>query len=255
MAGRVANGLGLVLAAALAACGKSPTSAPELPTLDNNVPRAAVVPFVDCAQDGRAGPKPAPGGPPVMAQAMSRGSAAEARLAFYGFSGPAAPHAGVLGPRGWHCLGVNGPDGLALYLAPDPIQSSDVLADKWAAGAGPAIEARWTGYSGASGQAEVAQAAARLFPGRKAAPFPGDRTTVIDATTAEYQTAAGAKGAGTTFSRLRPSASPIDGVAIIEGPTPNLAFLAVRLPPEAHDLARPIVFQFEISGGGQPNGG
>ena len=68
----------------------------------------------------------------------------------------------------------------------------------------------------------------------------------------EYETPAGTAGLGTTFSRLRPSPIPIDGAAVLQGPTPDLAFLAVRLTPDLQALTPAIVQQFELEAAAAP---
>jgi hypothetical protein len=216
---------------------------------------AVTVPFVGCAQDGQVGPKPAPSG---GAKAAHLAPAVAAGLAFYSADGTT----GVLGPLGWHCFGAYGSDGTVLYVAPGPIQSADVLSQTWAAGAGPAIELAFS-YGDTSGRFAVAQAIMRVFPAHQAfaqgvisegiepasdfpaGPFATDRLTRRSDTLVEYATPGGAQGLGTTFSRLTANADQIDGIAALQGETPNLEFLAVRLAPDQRDLATAIVRQLE----------
>jgi len=47
------------------------------------------------------------------------------------------------------------------------------------------------------------------------------------------------------MEQLEPSDDPIDGVAILQGSTPDLLMLRVRLPRELRDLAPIIIHQFE----------
>ncbi len=259
-AARPARIVALALAGALAAgCNRTSASANAEPA--NAAPPvvaatavATTVPFVGCAQDGQGGPQPAPSGQP---RTVVMDPAAAARLAWY-----SAGTGGVLGPRGWYCFGAYGSNGTSLYVAPVPIQFTDVSADSWPAGSGPAIEAALN-YGDTSGRFTVAEAMARVFPARSAfvqaviaegiepqtqfptGPFPTDRTLTKSATLVEYETPAGAQGLGTTFSRLTPGATPIDGAAALQGQTPDLQFLAVRLTPDQQALVPAIVQQFE----------
>ncbi len=57
----------------------------------------------------------------------------------------------------------------------------------------------------------------------------------------QFQTPPNAEGLG-TMSRLKANDDPIDGVAILEGPTPDLLMLRVRLPLKQRDLA-PVIIQ------------
>ena len=247
--------LALILAAALAACGKSPSNASANVTLATSIPRSGIVPFVGCPQDGQSGPSPAPSGPPHQTQISAD---AAQRLAFYSGDG----QRGVLAPRGWRCFGVYGSDGAQLYVTPDAIVS--VMADTWPAGAGPAIEVAWSAGD-TSGRFTVAQAIMRMFPSHSAfaqgviaegaepasqfpaGPFATDKLVRVSDTVVEYETPADAQGVGTTFSRLTASPSgPIGGAAALVGATPNLAFLAIRLTPDTQSLSRPIIQQFEI---------
>jgi hypothetical protein len=261
-AGRLASAAMIALIGVFAVgCNRTGAAAPVNAAPANAVPAAltatavaTTVPFVGCAQDGQGGPQPAPTGPP---KTVVMDPAAAARLAYY-----SAGNGGVLGPRGWFCFGAYGSDGAVLYLAPAQIKSADVLSDVWAAGAGPAIEAA-VSTGDTSGRFTVAQIIERVFPTHRAfaqsvisegiepptqfppGPFPTDRTVSKSDTVVEYETPAGAQGLGTTFSRLTPDASPIDGAAVLQGQTPDLAFLAVRLTPDLQGLAPAIVQQFE----------
>jgi hypothetical protein len=260
---RTLSGIALVLIAGLGAgCGKgasntttTSTSSSVTTVSTSTASVAATVPFVGCAQDGQTGPTPAPSGPP---KAVQMSAAAAARLAFYS---AAAPN-GVLGPRGWSCFGLYGSSGATLYLSPNPIQASDVEATTWAAGAGPAIEVAWVSGD-TSGRFQVAQVIARVFPSHQsfaqsvigegvepASSFPQgpvatDKITTKSGTVVEYETPGATQGLGTSITALTPSADPIDGVAVLTGATPDLAFLAARLSADTRDLTPLIVQQFE----------
>jgi hypothetical protein len=224
------------------------------------------VPFVGCAQDGQQGPQPAPRHPATINVAVD--AAAAAKLAYY----KATDGGGVLAPRGWHCLGVSGSDGGALYVAPGVIKSSDVLSTsgRWAAGAGPAVEGAWS-VGDTSGRFDVAKAIMRLFPAYRSfaqgviaegiepagdfpsGVFPADRYVMRNDRVVEYETPAGAVGFGTQFSYLTSAAGPIHGVAQLEGDNPpSLARIAVRLPANEQALVPAVVSAFELENGGPP---
>jgi hypothetical protein len=242
----LAAALGLALIAAPAA------AAPSSP-----------VPFVGCAEDGQLGPNPAPSTAPTDNVAVDAASAA--RLAYY----KAADTGGVLAPRGWHCFGAYGSDGSVLYVAPGPIGSADVLTQTWAAGAGPAVVASWS-TGDTSGRFQVAKVIMRLFPSFRsfakkviaegieptsdfpAGPYPTDHTVTRTYRVVEYTTPGGKPGLGAAFGRLTVNASPISGVAVLQGATPDLAFLAARLPPDEQALVPAVVSEFELESGGPP---
>jgi len=258
---RTFSGIALVLIAGLAAgCGKTATNTTTTTTTSSvtTVSTAAVagtVPFVGCAQDGQTGPSPAPSGSPKN---VLMSAAAAARLAYYSIGAPN----GVLAPRGWSCFGLSGSNGATLYLSPAPIQASDVEATSWAAGAGPAIQVSWLAGD-TSGRFQVAQVIARVFPSHQAfvqsvtgegvepassfpqGPVATDKITTKSGTAVEYETPAGDQGLGTSVTSLTPSNDPIDGVAVLTGTTPDLAFLAARLSADTRDLTPLIVQQFE----------
>ncbi len=78
--------------------------------------RRGNVPFIGCRSDGQAGPLAAPKGKNAVVDVSGK----EAReLAFY----TAGLDLGVLAPRGWHCFGVYGSSGEALYVTPDPVDA------------------------------------------------------------------------------------------------------------------------------------
>lgn len=59
-----------------------------------------------------------------------------------------------------------------------------------------------------------------------------------------YRTPAHADGLGTNLW-LKKNGSPIDGVAILTGQTPDLTLLSVRLPPGLSGFTSVIVHQVE----------
>jgi len=210
------------------------------------------VPFVGCAQDGQAGPVPAPKGTDELVRIDAR---AAHKLAFYttgrGF--------GVLAPRGWFCFGNYGSSSNELFASPRPIKAGDLFPPDWSGIEGPAVELDAT-EGGGSGTAMVAEVWARVFPAYRPlvqglinsgdlqaglyifAPYPNDKLIVQTARLVQFQTPPHSEGLG-TMSRLKANDDPVDGVAILEGPTPNLPMLRVRLPLKQRDLAPAIIQQ------------
>ena len=113
-----------------------------------------------------------------------------------------------------------------------------------------------------SGRFEVAKVAARVFPDQRAyveriiaegiepasdfpfGPYPTDRLVYRGERMVEDETPALSQGLGTA-SRMRPNDSPIRGVAILQGNTPDLLIAAVRLPQNLNDLSPAILSQIE----------
>jgi hypothetical protein len=140
-----------------------------------------------------------------------------------------------------------------LLILPQPIASAD-----WSGTTSPAVHVEYLSGK-TSGRFGVAQVVARVFPGQKAfvqsvinlfdqpvytytfGPFPNDKLMVQTGRLVEFQTPPRAEGLG-TISRLKANDDPIDGVEILEGPTPNLSMLRVRLPLKERDLA-PVIIQ------------
>jgi hypothetical protein len=103
---------------------------------------------------------------------------------------------------------------------------------------------------------------ARVFPAHKAftdgvikegiepassfpfGPYPQDRLTYGSDQVVEFQTPAHSDGLG-TISRLVQNDEPIDGVAILQGTTPDLLLLGVRMPPDVNDLSSHVIQQLE----------
>jgi hypothetical protein len=204
------------------------------------------VPFVGCPSDGQTGPQPAPrrGVVPRVP------AAAAAHLAYY-----ASSDLGVLAPRGWHCLGLEGSNGSVLIVTPEPHGAGDLLAGT-APLRGPAVQLGLS-FGGTSGRFEVARMIARLFPAHMAfarrvaaegvddplpsGPYPADRIRRIGATEIAYTTPARLQGLG-TGSRLTANADPIEGLVILhpEGDM-DLVKLDVRLARAQRGLVSAIV--------------
>ena len=104
----------------------------------------------------------------------------------------------------------------------------------------------------------MARVFARVFPAQRAfvrkvidefglaadayqfGPFPKDKLTLQGDRLVQFLTPPHSQGLG-TINWVRPNDDAIDGVAILEGPTPNLVMLNVRLPRELHNLAPVII--------------
>jgi len=217
---------------------------------------AVSVPFIGCRSDGQVGPQEAPNGTSVSVR-LSRKAARE--LAYY----QSAQSLGVLAPRGWYCFGTYGSGGEALFVSPRPIDADNMFSADRGGFTGPAIQISHS-FGDTSGRFDVARIAARVFPAYKefvtavmeefdqsvsslpSGPYPTDRLLYKSKTVVEYRTPAQTEGLG-THSRLRKNGSPIDGVAILFGETPDLLLLSVRLPAEFNGLASAIVHEVERS--------
>jgi len=247
-------GVGSVIPLALAAYAQLFPSAQAPNAAASRRKPGVEVPFVGCRADGQMGPVDAPKGKsrvlPIAAEAAQQ-------LAYYkseqGF--------GVLAPRGWYCFGVYGSDGSALYVSPQEIAAANLLSSTWSGFTGPAIElAAESGET--SGRFGVSRVIARVFPAHKAfvqsvieegiepadsfpfGPYPKDKLIYRSKEIVEYETPENTDGLGTN-SRLKKDASPIRGVAILMGQTPDLLRLSARLSPNLADLMPAIVQQVE----------
>jgi hypothetical protein len=245
---------GGVILLALAASARFSPSPHETALAASPQKPGAQVPFVGCASDGQVGPVSAP-----ISKSMVLLIAADAaqRLAYY----KAEEGAGVLAPRGWHCFCMYGSNGSSLYVSPQPIVPTDLLSTNWGGFGGPIIEI--TAEDGdTSGRFGVAATIARVFPAHREfvdkvmaeriwpassfvfGPYPADRLIYRSNEAVEYQTPGNADGLGTE-SRLKKNATPISGVAILMGQTPDLLQLSVRLPQNLADLTPVIIQQTE----------
>lgn len=207
------------------------------------------VPFVGCPSDGQIGPVETPKSTDQVVQIVPR---VARKLAYY----KASNSSGLLGPRGWYCFGLYGSSGTTLFISPRPISRDDFGPD-WAGIEGPAVQADNVD-GGTSGRFGVAQVIARVFPAQKAfvqnviksfdqsasdytfAPYPNDKLIVQTDRLVEFRTAPHSEGLG-TMSRLKANGDPIEGVAMLQGQTPDLLMLRVRLPLELRDLAPAII--------------
>jgi hypothetical protein len=215
------------------------------------------VPFVGCASDGQVGPMDAPQG---VSMSFPISPTAAKQLAFYqSANGP-----GVLGPRGWHCFGTYGSSGDATFISPEAIDDGRIMGSNWKGFSGPAIEFSRR-FGDTSGRFDVAGIMARVFPGHEqfvqrvvaekglvqsfeSGPYPADKLTYRgkNKDMVEFKTPPNSKGLGTEASMLQPNSSPVSGVAILFGSTPDLLLLQVRLPAELQPLANDIIHQTEL---------
>lgn len=207
------------------------------------------IPFVSCESDGQQGPKAALDKPQHEHAPESPDAS---RLAFYQAWGTPA----VLGPRGWHCTGLDGSNGNTLVLTPEKHKPGEFIFGKTKV-TGPAIQISYL-FGGTSGRFEVAEIAARLFPKAdsfvrsveaeqqnilgnnsfrfRKSRYPTDRLTYRDDFMVEYVTPPNRDGMGTrTF--LTKNETQIDGIVVMQ---PNgdrdLVLLAIRLPASLKTL-------------------
>jgi hypothetical protein len=202
---------------------------------------------VGCAAEGQSGSWKAPKG---IDKAVEIDAREAAKLAYY----KAAFGSGVLAPRDWHCFGVYGSDGVRLLVSPQQIRRDEWFSAKFN---GSVVEADDVDGS-TSGRFEVAQVVARVFPAHKAfvqnvielfggasdykfAPYPKDKLIQQTDRLVQYETPPHSEGLGSTITRIKAIDDPIDGVAMLEGKTPDLLMLRVPLPREQRDLAPAII--------------
>lgn len=213
------------------------------------------VPFVGCPSDGQLGPLTAPVG---ESKELPVSPEIAREVAFY----RAEQGAGVLAPRGWYCFGTYGSNGESLYVSPEPIDPANLLSPRWSGFRGPVVQISHA-IGDTSGRFEVARITARVFPAHRdfarrvvaegiepannfpLEPYPHDKLIYRSQELVEYQTPAENQGLG-THSRLLQNSSPISGVAILTGPTPDLVFLALRLPANLPSLAPEIIREVEL---------
>jgi hypothetical protein len=220
----------------------------------SNPPEAPVsVPFVGCASSGQIEMVAAPKG---TSRSVTISPADAQAFAYY----ESADGIGLLAPRGWHCEGVSGSGGYALFLSPKPIHHS---VSGWEGLEGAAIEVNHM-YGGTSGRLNVAQIIARVFPAYRAFgvralemydlpvpshPYPKDSLKYIGKAIVEYKTPAQTDGLGNFDSSLRKNDMPIVGAAILlvdplpkpDGDPPDAVLLSVRVPAKLTRLTPQIV--------------
>ena len=202
------------------------------------------VPFLGCAAETAGEPLKAPKG---SDKAVEINASATQKLAYY----ETVYGLGVLAPRGWHCFGRADSSGISVFVSPGSISPI------WTGTAGPVVQVDHLS-GGTFGRFEVAGVIARVFPDHKAfvqnvielfdrpasdftfRPYPDDKLITQTDRLVQFQTAPHSEGLG-TMSRLKANDDPIDGVAMLEGKTPDLLMLRVRLPREQRDLTKAII--------------
>jgi hypothetical protein len=207
----------------------------------------AAVPFVGCPSDGQIGPQK----PPRTGKVPSVPAAVASRLAYYAMKWDV----GVLAPRGWHCFGLIGSNGLTVIVAPQRLSWDGVTGRRGLLG--PVIQLSQSDGS-TSGRFEVAAIAGRIFPAARSFvdrveaegfldtplprhPFPTDRLRYHGRYQAFYSTPAHREGLGTK-SFLMADSSPIDGVeTYYPQDDVGLTSLAVRLSAGDRVLATTII--------------
>lgn len=205
----------------------------------NPQPSRVSVPFARCKSYGQMGPQKPQERTRV---AVSITPEASHTLAYYESAGPI----GVLAPRGWYCFGTYGSGGFALSLSPQPIDASNIFSTNWAGFTEPAIEVSYR-FGDTSGRFSVAEIIARVFPAHKAfathvmeeglgsafkfGPYPKDALTYKSNRVVEYKTPAQTDGLGTYHSSLKKNGSPIEGVAMLIGQTPDLLHFVSAAAP------------------------
>ena len=213
---------------------------------------AVSVPFVGCKSDGQAGPQEAPEGTTRSVPITQKAAQA---LAYYEIGLGTA----VLAPRGWYCFGTYGSGGQSLVVSPQPIDAVSIFSTKWGGFAGPAIAVSFD-FGEGSGLFQVVRIIARVFPAYRSfvtgvmegfdqdsytfGPYSTDVLIYKSQRLVEYKTPAQTEGLG-THSWFKKNGSPIEGVAMLVGETPDLVLLSVRLPPELNGLTSVIVHQVE----------
>jgi hypothetical protein len=194
--------------------------------------------------------------PKSKAKSVQLTAAASKELAWY----ESAMGAGVLAPAGWHCFGTYGSGGDELIVSLQAIDTTHIFSSDQES-FGPAIVMLHI-FGDTFSRFGVAEVIARVFPSFKpfiaevekayqiqpgsftTGPYPGDTMVYKGKVVVEYKTAAGAEGLGTD-GWLKKSYTPIDGVAMLVGETPDLLLLAVRLPKDLSQLTAQIIRQFE----------
>ena len=221
------------------------------------------VPYVGCPGDGQTGPYVAAKG---SAKPVKLPPAVANKLAWYEYKGEAGQF-GTLGPRGWSCFATIGSTGWSLYIAPEALDSANVLDHKnWKGFTGPAIQLSGS-EGGTSGRFEVARVVARAFPAHRDyarsiiaegfgpasdypfGPFPSDRLTYKGKELVEFTTPAHRKGLG-TMSWLLPSEQPITGFALLSigrDIDTDLLHLSFRMPPSLSNLTASLLQQAEAN--------
>jgi hypothetical protein len=210
------------------------------------------VPFVSCKSDGQAGPVEAP---KEVEKVIRIDPRAAEKLAYY----ESAVGPGVLAPRGWFCFGVYGSGGSTFFVKPESIDENNPFPLTDITGKVVKIDSTW---GEGSGRSVVAEVIARVFPKHRAfvqgvidlfdflaseityGPYPADNLTYRSDEVVEFVTPPNSSGLG-TMNRVKPNNESIEGVAILQGATPDLLLLTMRLPPDMQEFKSQIIQQVE----------
>lgn len=219
------------------------------------------LPFVGCPSDGQIDAQPAPKG---ARQPVDLDPRVAARLAFY----KSDYNEGVIAPRGWHCVALEGSNGSVLFVTKAPVNATALMFAKGRTVTGPAIQLN-DRIGDTSGRWEVATLISRYFPSRMAfvrdiikdgfgvaadfprGPYAGDRLISRKPDRVEYETPPHTRGLGTA-GRLLPNGEPIRSVALLIGDTPDSWQLAVRLDAGTRDLMPLILRYFKTTAQNAP---
>ncbi len=204
---------------------------------DRQIPEYASVPLIGCPADGVGGPVKAPiaGTVAVTAPAEPAG-----RLAYYAAAFQTATDHGVLAPLNWQCGAINTATGTTLYVAPEPV-NLDKLLHYQQTFSGPVVVLSVTQGTG-DGKAVVNEFVNNFLDKLPAPKDPTDPkplqqfgTKQLEAllqpqiTIREFEMPPDQDVPGLDNS-VEPNQQPIQGVAIVVGPTPDLIVVETRLP-------------------------
>ncbi len=204
------------------------------------------VPTVSCDSDGQVGFRP---GPEDRKPRLEISPWAARYLADY-----ESADLGVLGPRGWHCVGLYGSSGSILIVTPEQHSADDIFKSNDRLITGPAVVLAKS-IADTSGRFTVAKVSARLFPSMAgfvrqvvaegiepesdfpAGPYPGDRITRQNESMLSYETPSDSDGMGTEV--LAKDGNPINGTAILV--KAGLLQLNTKLPGALSFLTSEII--------------
>lgn len=209
------------------------------------------IPWVGCSSDGQQGPE----GPPAAKrfEQVRVDPSLAPRLAYYESS-----YSVGIGPRGWHCLALEGSNGDQLIIAQAPLPKN-MLSPKRPSIHGPAIDFG-SMFGDTSGRFQVAIWVMRYFPSRRAfaraviaeglepasdfpaGPIPSDRVLSRTRDRVVVETPPHRKGQG-TVGWLAADDLPVVSVVTFTADPPGGAALSVKLPPEQRDLLPAILGQ------------
>ncbi len=202
------------------------------------------VPWIGCPSDGQQGPERPP--PAKRFEEVQIDPSLAPRLAYY-----ASRYSEGLGPRGWHCLGLEGSNGVQLLLAKAPLPKDPLSAVRQKLHGPAVVFASMSGET--SGRFDVAIWVMRYFPRHRvfadaviaeglepasnfpAGVLPGDRILSRTPDRVVVETPPHRKGEGAD-SWLAPDDLPIISVVRFDADPPGGRSVSVKLAPEQRDL-------------------